>query len=264
MTPSYRELPPSRALARHVACLWYQRVGETAVVHHVVPDACSDIVVIDGGAPMAVGPASSTVLVELPAHGVVVGARFRPGMTPVGFGVPARELLDTDVPLDAVWKPRLASELEQRLCDARSIPDKLGALESFLLERVPEQRPVDTFVESAVRAIAASPGRAVHDIVPVVPGALGERQVLRRFREAVGYGPKTLQRVLRLQRLLVLSAETRANLGSLALAAGYADQPHMTREVRELAGETPLSLLRRQWAPSAMSDFFKTVTGAHA
>jgi AraC-like DNA-binding protein len=62
----------------------------------------------------------------------------------------------------------------------------------------------------------------------------------------------------------VLSAETRANLGSLALAAGYADQPHMTREVRELAGETPLSLLRRQWAPSAMSDFFKTVTGAHA
>jgi hypothetical protein len=247
-----------------VACLWYQRVGETAVVHHVVPDACSDIVVMDGGPPMAVGPASRTVLVELPAHGVVVGARFRPGMAPVGFGVPARELLDADVPLDAVWKPRLAGELEQRLCDARSISGKLGALEAFLLERVPEQRPVDTFVESAVRALAGNPGRAVRNIVPVVPGALGERQVLRRFREAVGYGPKTLQRVLRLQRLLVLSAEGESPLRSLALDAGYADQPHMTREVRELSGETPLALLRRHWAPTAMSDFFKTVTGTGA
>jgi hypothetical protein len=239
-------------------------VGETATVHHVVPDACSDIVVIDDGAPMAVGPASRTVLVDLPAHGVVVGARFRPGMTPVGFGVPARELLDTEAPLDAVWKPRLASELGQRLCDAGSIAGKLGALQTFLLERVPAQRPVDAFVESAVRAIAASPGRAVRDLVPLVPGALGERQVLRRFRETVGYGPKTLQRVLRLQRLLVLSGEGESHLGSLALAAGYADQPHMTREVRELAGETPLALLRREWAPAAMSDFFKTATGAGA
>ena len=261
MTSSYRELPPPPALARHVACFWYQTVGEAAIEHRVVPDACSDIVVIDDEAPMAVGPASRTVLVDLPAQGVVVGARFRPGMTPVGFGAPARELLDADTPLDTVWRPSAARELEQRLQDARSVASKLRALEAVLVERLPQQRAVDAFVESAVRAIAGRPGAPVRD---VVAGALGERQVLRRFREAVGYGPKTLQRVLRLQRLLVLSARGESSLGVLALEAGYADQPHMGREVRELCGETPRSLLGRHWAPDAMSDFFKTVSGTGA
>lgn len=259
MPPSYRELPPPPELARHVACLWYHTAGEASVVHRVVPDACADIVVVGDGPPAAVGPATGTVLVDIAAGEVIVGARFRPGMAPVGFGVPAREILDADVPLDVVWKPHLARDLTQKLCDARSTFAKLAALQAFLVERAPGQRPVDAFVDSAVRAIARSPSRAVHE---VLPGGLGERQALRRFREAVGYGPKTLQRVLRFQRLLVLAAGGRRDLGALALDAGFVDQPHMNREVRELTGETPARLLGRRWEPAAMSDFFKTADGA--
>jgi hypothetical protein len=45
----------------------------------------------------------------------------------------------------------------------------------------------------------------------------------------------------------------------LAAAAGYLDQAHMTREVRDLAGVTPGVLLSRRTAATAMSEFFKTV-----
>ena len=61
----------------------------------------------------------------------------------------------------------------------------------------------------------------------------------------MGYGPKTLDRVLRLQRLLrALDAGRGDDLAWLALDLGYADQAHMTREAVRLAGRTPGELRR--------------------
>jgi methylphosphotriester-DNA--protein-cysteine methyltransferase len=50
--------------------------------------------------------------------------------------------------------------------------------------------------------------------------------------EHVGYGPKTLQRILRLQRVMadLASAQQTIELAAAAAAAGYADQPHLSRE----------------------------------
>jgi transcriptional regulator GlxA family with amidase domain len=73
--------------------------------------------------------------------------------------------------------------------------------------------------------------------------ALSERQLRRRFHAAVGYGPKTLQRVLRFRRFL---AGPRDDLARAALEAGYADQPHLAHEVARLAGTSPSRLSRIQ------------------
>ena len=71
--------------------------------------------------------------------------------------------------------------------------------------------------------------------------------MLRRFDVAVGYGPKTLHRVLRFQRLmrLLATAGPTADLAGLAIETGYADQAHMTREVTRLAGRSPGNLVRQ-------------------
>jgi AraC-like DNA-binding protein len=45
-------------------------------------------------------------------------------------------------------------------------------------------------------------------------------------------------------------------LGQLALDAGYADQAHMTREVRELSGRPPTSLLGLAGSALAGADLF--------
>ncbi|MFD0886505.1 helix-turn-helix domain-containing protein, partial [Streptosporangium algeriense] len=66
----------------------------------------------------------------------------------------------------------------------------------------------------------------------------------RRSLRAFGYGPKTLQRVVRFQRALRLARRGTA-LAEVALASGYADQSHMANEVRRLAGVSLGGLLSR-------------------
>jgi transcriptional regulator GlxA family with amidase domain len=76
---------------------------------------------------------------------------------------------------------------------------------------------------------------------------LSDRQLLRRFQASVGYGPKTLDRVLRLQRFLARADALGSGDESLARVAvelGYADQAHLTRECVALAGATPRSFAR--------------------
>ncbi len=75
---------------------------------------------------------------------------------------------------------------------------------------------------------------------------LSERQLHRRCTAAFGYGPEFLLRITRIQRFLQLARdESRPpRLAGLAIDAGYADQPHLTREVRSIMGTTPAQLLR--------------------
>ena len=87
---------------------------------------------------------------------------------------------------------------------------------------------------------------------------ISERQLRRRFEAAAGLTPTTLHRILRFQRLLALAgaAGPGASLSSLALRAGFADQAHMTRDLRDLAGSTPAALLARAGSALDMADFF--------
>jgi transcriptional regulator GlxA family with amidase domain len=96
----------------------------------------------------------------------------------------------------------------------------------------------DPLVRAAVTALDRPQAR-----VAVVAAELGlsARQLQRRVADAVGYGPKMLARVLRFRRLQSLPP---APLVELALEAGYADQAHMTGEVTELAGISPVRFLK--------------------
>jgi transcriptional regulator GlxA family with amidase domain len=88
---------------------------------------------------------------------------------------------------------------------------------------------------------------------------VGERRLHRRFEAAIGYGPKTFQRVLRLQRALGLAGRgTQPRLALIAAAAGYADQAHMSRELRALTGRSPSPLLQGCASTLELSDLFKT------
>jgi len=83
--------------------------------------------------------------------------------------------------------------------------------------------------------------------VAAIAQSLGysERQLHRRSLDAFGYGLKMLARVLRMTRGLDL-ARAGGSLASVALAAGYADQPHFARDVKRLAGVSITELLSDQ------------------
>jgi transcriptional regulator GlxA family with amidase domain len=97
--------------------------------------------------------------------------------------------------------------------------------------------------DAAVRHAVGLLDRGSATVAEVAERAfVSERQLERRFLELVGYGPKTLQRILRFQRFLARVTRPEVSLAGAAALAGYADQAHLSRETRRLAGLTPRQL----------------------
>jgi AraC-like DNA-binding protein len=68
--------------------------------------------------------------------------------------------------------------------------------------------------------------------------------------------------VLRFQRFFRLAARSdKYNLADMADRAGYADQAHMSREVRRMSGITPGEFVAQ--AQGRLADSFKTAVAGH-
>ncbi|QNP68840.1 AraC family transcriptional regulator [Streptomyces roseirectus] len=63
------------------------------------------------------------------------------------------------------------------------------------------------------------------------------RQFEQRFREQIGATAKTAARIMRLQKALTL-LEAGRPLPQTAMACGFSDQSHLTREIRAMTGRT--------------------------
>ena len=164
--------------------------------------------------------------------------------------MPASELLDSRVPLGDLWGEAAAARLADRLSAAPSPEDAAGFLDQVMADRARAAPAADPIVDHLVGIFCEQPD--ANGVVQLASQILsvGERRLHRHCRAAVGYGPKMLERVLRFQRARRLARDTHC-LATVAALAGYADQAHMTRESRRLAGRTPSDLFKT--APLAAS-----------
>ncbi|WP_205695808.1 helix-turn-helix domain-containing protein [Conexibacter sp. SYSU D00693] len=228
----YRELAPPPALRDRVACLWVRR-GAGAETVRVLPDACVDVVWRAGAGAQVAGPDTGPVLVDVAPGTVIAGLRLRPGAGGAALGLPLAEVRDQRVALGHVL-PRADAALPGDL-DPRDALRALAALAHGVADGP------DAAVQAAAVQLAV-PGARVGDVAARL--GLSDRQLRRRCDAAVGYGPKVLQRVLRLRRLRALAQRSAdRDLARLALDAGYADQPHLSNDVKRLTGLTPAQLL---------------------
>ncbi|MEU0433423.1 helix-turn-helix transcriptional regulator [Streptomyces sp. NPDC006290] len=194
----------------------------------VLPDGCMDLLWTEGRLLVAGPDTRPFVPDEVP--GGWAGVRFFPGTAPAYLGVPANELRDQRVELTELWP---ASEVRRLTARIDAAADPVDALEEVALLRAADADPPDPLLREVVAALDA--GRPVAETADEL--GLGARQLHRRSLAAFGYGPKTLARVLRLQRALGL-ARDGVPFAETALRAGFADQAHLARDVRELAGAT--------------------------
>ena len=242
--PGYREWLPPAALRGAIACLWVSVTAPDAgpSVTRVLPDGCTDLIWQSGRGAFVAGPDTGPAPAELTAGTILVGARFWPGAGGPALGLPLAELRDQRIDLHDI-SPRLASQLPADLT-----PEKALSLVTGLSAELVSAGPPDHLVLRATQLLAA--GRtSVAELGPAL--AVSERQLRRRFDDAVGYGPKTMQRVLRFRQVLdhLTAGPRRVDLASLALRAGYADQAHLTRETTRLAGLPPAALAMALLAP---------------
>lgn len=198
----------------------------------VLPDGCLDL--LWWGERLVVAGPDTTAYVAAPT-GRVTGLRFAPGVGPRVLGVPASELRDRRVPLDALWSSAEVRRLTDRVATAR---DPLDVLEPVAGRRLAGS-PADPVSTAIARYLGE--GASVAEVARAV--GLGERQLHRRSLLAFGYGPKTLARILRLGRALVL-ARSGVPAGDCAQRTGFADQAHLARDVRALTGTTLTALVR--------------------
>ncbi|WP_406185554.1 helix-turn-helix domain-containing protein [Streptomyces sp. NBC_01006] len=226
------------------AIVWRRTAAPGAPGGPVLPDGCMDLLWV-GGRLLVAGPDTGPHPAgEVPGgtRGPVSGLRFAPGTAPALLGVPAYELRDRRVELADLWPGPEARELAERMS---AYEDPGSGLERLARGRAARSKPPDPLAARVAAGLRA--GESVAAVAEAV--GLGERQLHRRSLDAFGYGPRTLGRVLRLQRALEL---VRRGLPQAEVAhrAGYADQAHLTREVRALAGTTP-GAYAAAYAPAA-------------
>ncbi|EGX56517.1 AraC family transcription regulator [Streptomyces zinciresistens K42] len=173
-----------------------------------------------------------------------LGVRFFPGTAPALLGVPAHEVRDRRLDLADLRPAPRVRRLSARIGAAdgggAALADMARALEEAALELAADAPPPDPLLRRIVTALdAGHPVSATADRL-----GLGARRLHRRCLTAFGYGPKTLGRVLRLQRALAL-ARAGTPFAATAALSGFADQAHLARDVKELAGVPLGELLGR-------------------
>ena len=225
-------------MAAHVAAVWIREGDDGDGPWRVLPDGSADIIWHDDGASVTAfvaGPDTQAHVAPLAAGNRMVGIRFVPGVASAVLGIPLDVVRNSRVALTELWGP-VAEELSEQVAVA---PRPEQALAATIAARI--ATPPDPTALAIARRLEFATGPGVVSKVAADIG-ISERQLQRRCHTAFGYGPKTVQQVLRFQRALRL-ARAGGRLADVAAVVGYADQAHLARDTRRLAGVPLTDLL---------------------
>ena len=234
----YRERPPAAAIAGLIKCFWtLEAKGQSGawIVHEATPDGCIEIIRREAGrsrwggeqpTAFVAGLNDRAVAFEISADAHFTAVRLWPWAWAVVSDLPIAGLRNRWMPADAAG----AAEIGDLLAD----PD---AAEHWLADRI-ERAPAG-LAGIGMRLAAA---RSVAEMREAT--GLGARALQRWFTAQVGVPPRHYLRLLRFQDAFAeVGGEGR--LADQAATHGFADQAHMAREFRTMAG-VPAGQARRR------------------
>lgn len=240
---AYQEHRAPAGLRGRFGQLWQSQLAADASGSiTVLPDGCVDILWRDGTL-FVVGPDRVPSHPQLAPGAQVVGARFQPGQAQAALGMSLADMVGQAIPL-ADLKGRWATQVADAVGEAA--PHRRL---QRLAELLPQHMAPAAGDLAARRGQALFQGLAEGSSIDALAQRLNlhPRSLRRLSQQQFGYGAKTLERILRLQRFLSgCRSHAGQPLAALAVEAGYADQAHLSRDARELAGMTA-SALRLEW-----------------
>jgi AraC-like DNA-binding protein len=249
----YREVSPPADLQWAVECFWFAE-GPAGGTERIVPDGCPELMVQLGGSMRAgdegrelrtqprallVGQRSRALLVSPGAAFRTVAVRLRPATLGRLLHDDAHRLTDGWSSLEELFGQE-GRALLARLEDAAGDTERLAVLVAFLRRRLEGAHPRPA-VDGAVEALRRARGRTTVRALRDATGST-ERTLERSFLREVGVSPRTLAAVLRVQAALLLH-DAGPSWAQLAAELEYVDQPHLTREFRQVAGLPPGALV---------------------
>lgn len=235
---------PRGALRQFVDLLWlYEGYVLPHARERLLPTATTELVIDlrasvgTARAVTVVGPHSEHWLLDTAEETAVVGVHFGIGGGFPFFDLPAGELHNERVCLDALWGARAGLLVEQVL-SAPSPDAKFDVLESALLAaaRTLERHRAVAF---ATRELSRPErGCSITEVTHAI--GMSQRRFLDRFRAEVGMAPKLFARVQRFQAVIATVHTLReVNWAEIAAACGYFDQAHFIHDFRAFSGFTP-------------------------
>lgn len=255
---------PAPDLAGDVAMLWFGDGRLRYSRDRILPRGCVHLLInlgrrqylIEGGRPVPFddfwlsGAQERFLDTEAPDGACLLGVAFLPGGAWPFLPMPQHELRGYNGPIAALLGDR-ALRLREQLGAATSIDERFDGIEQWLREQRAATRTRHVAVSQALSALhVGAPIRIAqlaHDC------GVSERRLAQLFEREVGLGPKAFARLMRFHACLAaLRSPARRSWCELAALLGYADQAHMSREMRAFAGYAPGELLARP-APDALT-----------
>jgi AraC-like DNA-binding protein len=239
----FREISPPSHLAGFVECFWISE-PERDGSRRVLPDGCLDILFSSRGRELVgaqvVGAMTRFVDVSLRAGESLLGIRFQPGMASVCLTGDIPALNDRIAPLaDVLGSKSAGKRLLEIFRHPAEAEDRVAKLSDRLV-----QSPRLSEVQQAIGTLTQKRGQlSVVDLAEVA--GLGDRQLRRACYKHSGLSPKQLARILRFRHAVSRLKDAAADGAGLAVDCGYYDQAHMIRDFRELAGCSPMALVRQ-------------------
>jgi AraC-like DNA-binding protein len=159
------------------------------------------------------------------------------------LGLPSAEISSLVLNLSDIWGNR-AADLIEMLRGANTWQQRFSILDGVFVSKLSPSSPrpeISWAWERLAKTHGAIPVQQLADEI-----GYSRRHFTERFREAVGVVPKLAARVFRFERACRLIANQRLTLAHVAIACGYYDQAHLTREWSTFAGCTPKMWIARE------------------
>jgi AraC-like DNA-binding protein len=156
-------------------------------------------------------------------------------------------LLGGDPALPVVTPPRVDLAHRLLVTEEQGVSLLAAVLALVAPARVAAGRPATArarrrLADDAREALAVDPSLGLVELASTV--AASPHHLSRVFRSEVGVPVTTYRRRLRVRDALERLSGGESDLARLAADAGFADQAHLTREMRALLGTTPSALQR--------------------
>lgn len=165
------------------------------------------------------------------------------------LGLPMRELRGRALGFADLLPEHRA--LSEELAELHSWDARFDRVEQVLRQRLAASQASDRAVGWALERIAADGGKI--DLAHLARElGYSHKHMIARFHDQIGVPPKLWARLVRFDRLRRELARTGPprSWAEFALACGYYDQAHLSRDVKQFTGESPRALL----GPKAFQD----------
>lgn len=221
----------SESLLPNGAALWRSRGSAGGAV--IPADGCVDFIVRADRVHVA-GPSTQRIVTERDGEGGSLGFRIPPGHAHQLFGGGLAEIADTLVPFSDLAHSPVGGRLRDAMLGLGRGDTSAAQLTQVSFDLATNHAAHNEWAD-AVRhaagqlASARSAAAALSD---------SERTFRRRMLGTFGYGYATLTRIERTRRARAL-LERGSSLSDAATTAGFADQPHLSREFQRLVGMSP-------------------------